>query len=79
MRHHALMRYIGVAGGALVVGLLAAGTPLRSMLPFVLVLACPLMMMFMMRGMGGHGGHDGVPSQDARDHQHDEADAERRL
>jgi hypothetical protein len=79
MKHNALTRYILVAGGALVVGLLAAGTPLRSLLPLVLVLACPVMMMFMMRGMGGHGGHGGVPSQDTHDHHHDEADAERRL
>jgi hypothetical protein len=79
MKHNALMRYIVVAGGALVVGLLAAGTPWRSLLPFLLVLACPLMMMFMMRGMGGHGGHGGVPTQDSRDHHHDEVDADRRL
>jgi hypothetical protein len=79
MKHNALMRYIAVAGGALAVGLLVAGTPVRSLLPFVLVLACPLMMMFMMRGMGGHEGHGGVPSPDRRDHHHDEADAERRL
>jgi hypothetical protein len=52
------MRYLLVAAGALVVGLLAAGSSLQSVLPFVLLLACPLMMVFMMRGMGGHGGHD---------------------
>ncbi len=37
--------------------LIAAGVPLASFLPFVFVLACPLMMLVMMRGMGGmHGG-----------------------
>jgi hypothetical protein len=63
----------------LAVGLLVAGTPVRSLLPILLVLACPLMMMFMMRGMGGQEGHGGAPSPDRRDHHHDEADAERRL
>ncbi len=48
--HGTHMRYLLVAGGALVVGLLAAGTPAQSVLPFVLLLACPLMMVFMMRG-----------------------------
>jgi len=57
--HGTHMRYLFVAAGALVVGLLVAGTPVQSLLPFVLLLACPLMMVFMMRGMGGHAGHDG--------------------
>jgi hypothetical protein len=62
-------RYLLVAAGALVVGLLAAGTPVRSLLPVVLLLACPLMMIFMMRGMGGHGGMhtDGRPDRDRDD------------
>jgi hypothetical protein len=34
-----------------------AATGIASALPFILVLACPLMMVFMMRGMHGHGGH----------------------
>jgi len=34
------------------------GTSLAGFLPVLLVLACPLMMVFMMRGMrGGGGGH----------------------
>ena len=54
--HGTHMRYLLVAAAALVVGLLAAGTPVQSLLPYVLLLACPLMMVFMMRGMGGHAG-----------------------
>jgi Protein of unknown function (DUF2933) len=61
--HSTGMRYLLVAAGALIVGLLAAGTPVRSLLPLVLLLACPLMMVFMMAGHGGtnrdadgHGG-----------------------
>ncbi|MGE5830085.1 MAG: DUF2933 domain-containing protein [Micromonosporaceae bacterium] len=63
--HGTNMRYLFIAAGALVVGLLAAGTPVQSVLPFVLLLACPLMMVVMMRSMGGHAGHDG----DQGDHQ----------
>lgn len=39
--------------------LIAFGAPLASLLPFVAVLACPLMMIVMMRGMAGtHHGRD---------------------
>lgn len=45
---------IGAAAVAAV--LIAFGAPLASLLPFAIVLACPLMMIVMMRGMGGmHG------------------------
>jgi cobalamin synthase len=44
-----------VALAILVVGLLWAGLPVTSLVWFGLVLACPLMMFFMMRGM--HGAH----------------------
>lgn len=43
---------------------------MRNLLPYVLLLACPVMMIFMMRGMhgGGHGPstarHDAHPSRD---------------
>ena len=48
---------IGVAAVAAI--LIAIGAPLVSLLPFVIVLACPLMMLVMMRGMSGmHGGGD---------------------
>ena len=30
---------------------------MTSLLPYLLILACPLMMLFMMRGMHGHGAH----------------------
>ena len=45
-------------GAAVVAALLIAfGAPLASLLPFAIVLACPLMMVFMMKGMAGmHGG-----------------------
>ena len=46
-----------VAFAVVVVGLVALGVPLGTLLLVPLVLACPLMMILMMRGMGGmdHG------------------------
>jgi hypothetical protein len=57
-----------IAAVVLVVGLIFAGVPPI----FLLLLACPLMMIFMMRGMD-HGGmnHGG------RSHDHDESPAKR--
>lgn len=53
-----------IALAILIVGLAFAGVPLQTMLFGVFVLACPLMMMFMMRGHGG--GSD----QEKHDHNH---------
>lgn len=53
-----------IALAILIVGLAFAGVPVQTMLFGLFVLACPLMMMFM---MGGHGGHGGSDQQD-RDH-----------
>lgn len=48
---------LGAAAVAAV--LIAVGAPLASVLPFAIVLACPLMMIFMMKGMAGmHGGNE---------------------
>lgn len=51
-----------VAGGiGLALGLYFTGSA-GSVLPLLLILACPLMMIFMMKGMsGGHGGMHGPP------------------
>jgi len=41
----------------LAVALAIAGVSFGAVLPFAVVLVCPLMMIFMMKGMGGmHGG-----------------------
>ncbi len=37
-----------------------------GILPFVLLLLCPLMMLFMHGGHGGHGGHDEQPPEGGR-------------
>jgi hypothetical protein len=47
-----------VAAAVVAVALGVAGVPFTRMLPFALLLACPLMMVFMMKGMGGMGGGD---------------------
>lgn len=66
--------YLRVAIGAVaviaVLGLF--GVPVGSYLPFALILlVCPLMMFFMMRGMShggasGHGGHHNKPAEPPR-------------
>lgn len=56
MRCNRMLRYLlGVAAVGAV--LVAFGVRLGSLLPLLALLACPLMMVFMMRGMGNmHGG-----------------------
>ena len=56
MRCNRMFPYL--VGAAAVAAVLAVlGVPLGAVLPFAIVLACPLMMIVMMRGMGGmHGG-----------------------
>jgi hypothetical protein len=44
-----------LALAVLIVGLAAVGVPVRTLLFFLAVVACPLMMVFMMGGMSGHG------------------------
>jgi hypothetical protein len=46
-----------VAAAILIVGVVAFDVPFGSLATFGLILFCPLMMIFMMRGMtgGGHG------------------------
>lgn len=53
MKKEQMPRY-AMALAVLIIGLAFAGVPLSTLLILPLVLACPLMMMFMMRGMG-HG------------------------
>lgn len=53
-RQHLPLFAIGLA--ILVVGALAVGVPASSLVIGLLVLACPLMMLFMHGGHGSHGG-----------------------
>lgn len=45
-----------IALAIVIVGLAFVGVPVQTILLGLLVLACPVMMMFMMGGHGGHGG-----------------------
>ena len=56
MTHRGHIRYMILAGVAALAGLWILGVPLGQALPFAFFLACPLMMLFMMRGMD-HGAH----------------------
>lgn len=47
-----------VAGAIAFVGALWAGVPVLGLAPLLVVLACPLMMIVMMRGMHGGGSQD---------------------
>jgi Protein of unknown function (DUF2933) len=53
-----------------VVGLVALGVPASTLLVAALVLACPLMMIFMMRGM--HGGQESHGGSDRTTEDHDQ-------
>ena len=64
MNHEQMLKpLLVVAGGLAAVAL--AGVPVGNVVFPLLALACPLMMIFMMRGMGhGHGG--GSPEEHTR-------------
>lgn len=63
-----------IAVAIALVGVLALGMPLATLIWLALVAACPLMMFFMMRGMHGqdmHGGHDCETRDEEPLHKHD--------
>lgn len=55
------LKYLLLGGAGIFGALLVVGAPLSSALLAAVLLACPLMMVFMMGGgqggQGGHGGH----------------------
>jgi hypothetical protein len=57
------MRTALLVTGALGVGLLLGGVPLRALVPLLFIVPCAVMMIMMMRGMGGHGGQDDTDQQ----------------
>ena len=55
---------IGIALAVAAAVVVVAGVPVSRLLTVLLVLACPLMMVFMYRGgHGGHGSHGGQPAE----------------
>ncbi|WP_448059772.1 hypothetical protein [Cellulomonas hominis] len=78
MKHH--LKHMAVGGGLILAVLLVFQVDLRNALPYAVLLACPLGMVFMMRGGHGHGasGHDhGASGHDhgASGHDHGTATA----
>jgi hypothetical protein len=70
-----LLGFLAIAGYFLLTEHWAHVVPYLSFLPWLLLLACPLMHVFMHGGHGGHGGSDdrggGPPdSRQGRPHQH---------
>ncbi|WP_263730548.1 DUF2933 domain-containing protein [Cellulomonas sp. SG140] len=57
MKSHAKHMIIG--GAVILVALMAFGVSWRQAAQYAVLLACPLMMVFMMAGGHGHGGHGG--------------------
>lgn len=49
------MGWFAIAAAIAFVGGLAIGAPLSSLVPLLILLACPVMMFAMMRGMHGDG------------------------
>lgn len=71
MNHQQMIKPMLIGVGIFVV-LGIAGLPVLNYLPLLIILACPLMMIFMMRGMGhDHGGPQ-------HDHDHTPAGSDRR-
>ena len=60
------VKYMLFGGAGVMVVALLFGVPLQSALFYGVVLACPLMMVFMMRG-GHGGGHDHGQASDPKD------------
>jgi hypothetical protein len=51
-----------------IIGAVAVGMPVSAVLLLLVVLACPLMMMFMMGGHGMDGSHSDTRENDIRQH-----------
>ncbi len=59
-----------LVAAAVLVALVLAGLPVAYLGGLVLIVACPLMMFFMMRGMGGMDHGTGGRHDDVHDHDH---------
>lgn len=66
MNDRPTLTYIAIGGAAIAAVLLFFGAPLLSLLPFALLLICPVAMFFMMRSMSGS--HTAGNHTSGRDH-----------
>ena len=66
------MPVLALAGAVLVAVLVLSGVSLAAVLYPLALLACPLMMIFMMRGMDHGGGHSDSCHRDHRGHDADD-------
>ncbi|CAL8978466.1 hypothetical protein CELL_02858 [Cellulomonas sp. T2.31MG-18] len=57
MKSHA--KHMVIGGAVILVALMAFGVSWRQAAQWAVLLACPVMMIFMMAGGHGHGGHGG--------------------
>ena len=72
-RTRGLIRGLAIAAFGAILAYLFFGehrVHLLGYLPFLFLLACPLMHLTMHGGHGGHGGHDAEPQDGAPPHQH---------
>ncbi len=67
------LKHMLIAGGAILAVLVVLRVDLRAALPYAIALACPLGMIFMMRGSHGHdhgaGGTRGAGHEDHKGHE----------
>jgi DUF2933 family protein len=71
MKHSNRMIPYLIGAAAVAAALAAFGVPVASLAPFAIVLLCPLMMVFMMRGMGGMGAMHGREDHTGHGCEHD--------
>ena len=62
---------LGLIGAATYFLLIEHRQHVWQFLPFLILLACPFMHLFMYGGHGGHGGHGGSHQRQGEGHQHE--------
>lgn len=61
MKSH--LKHMIIGGAVILVALMAFGVSWRQAIQYAALLACPVIMVFMMAGGHGHGGHGGHGGQ----------------
>ena len=71
MNHQQMLKPMLIGVGILA-ALAVAGVPVLAFAPLLILVACPVMMFFMMRGMGHSGGHGSGHDHSRATHQRDD-------